>query len=1388
MLTLRLMAAGCVAALMFHVKHCHAADAAQPLAALERSYVEQIRPLIAQHCDECHANDLIESQIDLGSMPDFADVRRSPETWQRVFDMVRTNQMPPEDSDPLSAADRTALLEWLPEYLPIEAALRDGDPGRVVLRRLNNAEYTHTIRELTGVDSLDPAREFPVDSAAGEGFTNTGAALVMSPALLAKYFDAAKQIADHVVLLPDGFRFSPSTDRSDWSMEVLTRIQDVYRRHSGGEGGTAVDWRGVQVETDLSGTLSIEPYLAAMLLQRDDLAAGRTTPADVAVDAGLSSKYLATLWNVLSRDNETSLLLRRLRADWSSAGPEDAGVLAAEIGRWQQALWKFNPVGQIGRHLGGTMGPERWMAPVIPLIARQDVRLKLEAPADAKEITLYLTAGNAGDGAEQDLVVWENPRLVAAGRADLPLRDVRSTVAALAACRASVAESVERCLAAAAEATPSIDDAVVQALAKQHDVEPAILSAWLELLGLIGPAPADGLLPNPQRETAGYQFIQGWIGGDALSVVANSSDEHVRIPGNMPPHSVAMHPLPDRAVLVGWRSPVTTTLVIAGGVQHAHPECGNGVTWSLELRRGRTAQQLASGTAQGATKISIGPVEEVGVHADDVVVLVVGPREGNHACDLTAVDLTLTSAEREWDLARDVSSDILAGNPHDDGFGNAGVWLFASEPIGGGSRWPIPAGSLLARWQSAASSEARAALAGSLQRLLAEDAGQPPAAAPDAALRELLTSVNGPLLSTVHTLQSAKPQAGNADTSEFGVDRQLFGAHPGGGTIGERDLCVAAPSLIEVRLPVDLIEGCEFVTVGRLGDVSSNDGSVQLQALTAPPESPDLTPAAPIVVGENSDARRRFETAFDDMRQLFPAALCYARIVPVDEVVTLNLYFREDDELRRLMLNDEQAAELDRLWDELLYISREPLMLLSAYEQLAEYATQDRPDKVIEFAPLREPITARAAAFRQRLIDTEAAHFGQLLSFAERASRRPLRAEESQQLRDLYAELRRQELSHDEAFRLTLARVLVSPEFLYHLERPGAGTEAQPVTVYELASRLSYFLWSSLPDEELLRAAADGALQSDEEVLSQLRRMLADPRAQRMAGEFAAQWLHVYQFDQLDEKSARHFPTFAALRDDMYQETLLFFADLFQNDRSVLSMLDADYTFLNEDLAAHYGIPNVTGSEWRRVEGVQQYGRGGILTQAAPLAQHSGASRTSPILRGNWLSEVVLGEKLPRPPKGVPVLPETPPEGRTERQLIELHSSDPACAKCHDRIDPLGFVLESFDAIGRFRERDAAGLQIDSHTVLQDGTELGGLDGLKKWLLQQRRADFVRQFNKKLLGYALGRSVQFSDRPLLDRMDAALRERDYRVSAVLEAIVLSQQFREIRGAEFAEGR
>ena len=592
--------------------------------------------------------------------------------------------------------------------------------------------------------------------------------------------------------------------------------------------------------------------------------------------------------------------------------------------------------------------------------------------------------------------------------------------------------------------------------------------------------------------------------------------------------------------------------------------------------------------------------------------------------------------------------------------------------------------------------------------------------------------------------------------------------------------------MTEIRLPADLAEGCEFVTTGILESKSESEGGVQLRVLSSKPEAVgSLSPDTPILAAQGGKSTTRIEDACNAFRHCFPAAICYYRIVPVDEVITLALFHREDDQLCRLMLDAAQKAKIDRLWEELHYISRDALTVVDAFGQLMEYATQDSDPRLFE--PLRKPINERAAAFRQALTNSEPRHLESIIEFASGAYRRPLSAAEKDELGELYRKLRQQELPHEEAFRLTLARVLVSPSFLYRLEKPGPGKAASPVSDWALASRLSYFLWSSDPDSALRDAAASGALHSTDALRAQARRMLRDGRVRRLATEFGCQWLHIHDFDEFDEKSERHFPTFAGLRGAMYEESILFFTDMFQHNRSVLDMLDGDYAFLNEALAKHYGIPGVSGTEWKRVNNVRPYGRGGILGLGATLAKQSGASRTSPILRGNWVCEVLLGEKLPRPPKDVPKLPEdeTVTEGMTVRQLVERHTSDPKCARCHARMDPYGYALEEFDAIGRRREKDLGGRLIETRVKLMDGTEFAGLEGLRGYLSNQRRDVVLRQFCRKLLGYALGRATLLSDEPLLEEMLAKLKANDYRMDTTIETVVLSRQFREIRGIDTA---
>ena len=1387
------------------------------------TYVNDIRPIVSRHCEKCHSQELSEAEIDLTAFPSLAEIRKKPETWQKVSEILEAGQMPPKDAPQLSDGDRSKLQQWVRGYLKTEAQTRAGDPGRVVLRRLNNVEYTNTIRDLTGVTTLTPAREFPVDSAAGEGFTNLGNALVMSPALVTKYLDAAKEIANHAVLLPNGFRFSPAVTPRDWTEEYLAEIRNLYAEYTDAKGGTQVNLQGIVFDTNGGGRLPIQKYLEATLVMRDLLATktAQLEPnppeievnkaiSEIAREQKLSPKYLRLLWDSLN-GKERSFLLDGLRSRWRASKPADATSIAAIIARWQQSLWRFTSIG----HIGKVGGPKAWMEPVSPMTTRSEIRTKLPASTDGEQVTVYLTAMDAGDGNDHDFVVWQQPRLVAAGRPDVLLRDVRAVTRELSERRDQVFASTVKCLNAVAEASATQGKTELAELARRYDLDKDVLAAWLDYLGVGtgGPVKIENHFTNKISNSSGYAFVNGW-GSDATPlIVANSSDQHVRIPGNMKPHGIAVHPSPTLQAVVGWRSPVTATVRIEAKVQHAHPECGNGVTWSLELRRGATRQRLRTGISQGAQVVIVEPIEKLSIQPEDVVSLLIGPRDGNHSCDLTAVDLVIKAAGEGgavWDLAADVSPDVQAANPHADRLANEGVWHFYTEPVTGAQQGVvIPAGSLLTAWQSATNPDEQQKLATSVQKLLIDE---PPVTkdSPDAQLRRQLSSLSGPLF-RVMTRSTIEKSTGSSTASnkarpEWGPDPAIFGRHPDGQAVEPGNLCVKAPSVIEVRLPADFAEGCELVTAGVLHRETGSEGTVQIQVSTTRPDSVAglvastvteinansqwtdnnrrLQYSTPILVSEGSAASRRVESAFETFRNLFPAALCYSRIVPVDEVVTLTLFYREDHHLSRLMLDETQAAKLDRLWNELHFVSHDKLTLVDGFKQLMEFATQDADPKVFE--PLRKPIHDAAEAFQKELLDSEPRQVDRLIEFAARAYRRPLRSGEAEELRGLYHKLREQELPHDEAFRFTLARVLIAPSFLYRVEpfppEAAPGSPAAAVTDYALASRLSYFLWSSPPDAELLRLAESNRLHEREVLMSQARRMLKSDRIRSLSTEFACQWLGVRDFDSHSEKSDQFFPTFTALRGDMYEESVRFFADLFQRDGSLLEILDADHTFLNESLAKHYAIPGVTGTEWRRIDGIKQYGRGGILTLATTLAQQSGASRTSPILRGNWVLETLLGEKLPRPPKNVPPLPESETEADlTVRELVERHRTIPECAHCHERIDAFGFSLEGFDAIGRRRDKDLGGRLIDVNVELKNGTRFSGESGLRTYILDARKNDFLKHFCRKLLGYYLARGVQFSDEPLLEEMMTSLKSSNYRFSVAIETIVRSQQFRFHRG-------
>lgn len=1353
------------------------ADAAAGDEAANRDYQANVQPLLKKYCFECHSEndgDLVEGEIDFDQFANVADMRRAVKVWIKVRSMIDSGQMPPNDAPKPKGPELKLMRDWVRGFLLQEARRHAGDPGPVVLRRLSNAEYNYTLQDLTGVESLDPTREFPVDGAAGEGFTNTGSAQSMSPSLVQKYLDAAKEVSNHLVLLPDGVTFSPHTTRRDQTDELAARIQAFYRQFTTEGGGQSVNLQGIRFDTNQGGVLPLRQYLAATVEERDALMRKTKSIDDVASQRGLNARYLATLWTALTTHGDSpSALLDSVRQQWQQTDPASISPLVAAIETQQKILWQFNSIGHIGKD-----GKERtWMEPVSPLVDRRDFRLPLpEGPAS--DVSVFLTASDAGDGREHDFTVWENPRLVTENGPDIALRDLAGLQKRLQVLQREALSRTTDYLAAATRAAslgPDVSAEQIATLAAKHKLDLPALRVWLEYLAISDSGPV--LVSGHFEQTVSngdYDFIKGWGTGATPIVNSNASDQEVRLPGIARPHQIQAHPSPTLFAAIGWQSPISGLVQIDARLSDAHPECGNGQEWFVQHRTGRKVGNLWQGQFNVGGSATMPPAK-ISVRKGELVSFLLGPRDGSHSCDLTEMNLVVTELsgeKRVWDLAKDVADDLLAGNPHADSHGNARTWHFYKGEMStvdqqSGSLVSVPADSVLARWQQERDPGRKAELARAVQQLAT---GQPPADAnsPDGVLHAQLMNL------------ALSPHSLDALLTDVEADAR-FGRHPLGHNMPTADLVVQAPSTIEFRIPATLAAGRELVVNGRLDAKDGRDGSVRLEA-TLQPLAPAAIPASsPIVTSSGSEARSRVETAFNEFRELFPPNLCYARIVPVDEVVTLTLFYRQDDALRRLMLDDDQAAGLDRLWDELFYVAQEPLRFEVAFEQIREFATQDRPDLVKVWDPLKPKVIARANDFRKRLVDTEPAHLQAVLDFSDRAWRRPLTAAERDSLTGLYRNLRAADIPHDEAIRLTLARVLTSPAFLYRREVQPDGSTPLPVRDAELASRLSYFLWSSAPDSELRRLADANSLTNKDAFAQQTRRMLADPRTRRLAVQFACQWLHVRNFDQNDEKNEALYPEFASLRDDMYEETVAFFEDMFRNDGSILDLLGADHTFLNETLAKHYGIEGVSGDTWRRVDGIRSRQRGGVLAMATFLASQSGASRTSPILRGNWVYETLLGEKLPKPPPNVPQLPEEVPTGLTARQLIEQHSVAPGCVECHILIDPYGFSLEQYDVLGRVRPAP-----VDTKTKLVGGEEITGIDGLRNYLLTTRRDDVIRQFCRKLLGFALGREVQLSDEVLLADMLKSLEANGFRFSVAVQSIVDSRQFREIRGSQWSE--
>jgi hypothetical protein len=1069
------------------------ARAAEPFA-------DKIRPFLTSYCLDCHGEKKAEAELNLARYTSTTMLADDFRQWEHVVTFLKSGEMPPETAKQPSDAERAAILSALSDVMLGEARKMAGDPGAVLPRRLSNAEYNYSVRDLTGFD-IRPADSFPVDPASGEGFSNTGEALLMSPSLFKKYYNAAQFVADHIDFTPSGWAFAPYpvSTYADQKKYHEQAILNFYQRH-------AVDY---------------ESYLAAAMTHRQH---PEIALVQLATQRRQSPRYLISLWNMLS------------------GNPDDA----RHYQKWLRLRWQSLPTGD-----NATQSPE------IKAFARDLSRLgEMLTPRETEAIV-----SNAGNGPIQHI---ERRNKTARSR------DTFNT---------SLISDARRF------------HLEIRDLAKKDSVTIVLQAAALD-------ATDDG---------AGFVILKD------LNFTTANADQY---------------------------------------------------------------------------------------------------KPNDDKRNLSLSTILKTHAPEQWETLS-----------------------FGKHPFG-------------------------------------------------------------------DVLEASSIAIQTGTTVEFQVPRAAFA--------NEKNIT--------------------FYVDARLDREHSKSGLIRFSLLDHAAGGNRLDEQSfPLVNPDHASAKELRESC-QSLCQVFPNRFFY-----VDDTRGLSAgfhltegFFRDDQPLCRHVLSDQENEELDRLWNELEFGTQIAEKMLRGFvffersernfmkhpdfdafkeedPELAREATVLRleqayfkrsgvkgSDEELVTHPIHMFFADIRDGLRQRTEQLHAArplYLKQLEAFAQRASRRPLSAAELQQVRDFYQKLCDQpEYGIERAVRASVVRLLVSPHFCYRIDPAPAGDATLPLSDLALASRLSFFLWSSMPDDELLAVAADGKLHDPRVLAAQTQRMLKDPKVSGFALEFLGPWLRYRDFLEQESVSRELFPMFdAQLKQSMFEEPTRLATHLIQQNRPVSELLNGDTTLVNRRLAQHYGLPfNGGADDWTEVSGLHGRGRSGLLGMAVFLTKNSQPQRTSPVKRGFWVVHHLLGEHIPAPPADVVALPakETETQGKTIRQLLALHTDDFKCARCHRRFDAVGLSMEGFDAIGRRRDKDLAGRAVDDLVDLPTGKQARGVAEYSQYLAAERADDFNKTLCRKLLGYALGRSVQLSDQPLLDTMQVRLKE-DGRFHTLFEVVISSPQFRNQRCRDFS---
>ena len=678
-----------------------------------------------------------------------------------------------------------------------------------------------------------------------------------------------------------------------------------------------------------------------------------------------------------------------------------------------------------------------------------------------------------------------------------------------------------------------------------------------------------------------------------------------------------------------------------------------------------------------------------------------------------------------------------------------------------------------------------------------------------------------------------------------------FGKRPGGDDIDQDSFVVKAPAVIEIPITADMqreLAEQHLLLKCQLDPKHSRDGSALVQTFVREIPVREISTSrfdgkVTHLIYSESETAKKLAEAGEGFCAAFPNRFFY-----VDEVRGLAAgfhlvegFFRDDQPLVHKVLNEAEREQLDRLWQELDFVTNSTENLLRGFVWFERSEREVLHDKRFDFLRSEDPALVepemltkfeklyldkmgikriddsldaespdakytmirgffdqirRGLAQQLNLTDVAQQHaLEDLKVLATSAYRRTLRDGEFESLQSLYGKLRREGQSVEDSARGVLIAILMSPNFCYHTRSTVPSGGIHQLGDDDLASRLSYFLWSSLPDDELLAAAKSGAIGREDELIAQTRRMLKNYKVEAFAREFFGQWLRYRDYLDKDPINAAAFPqTTSELRIAIAEEPVRLITHLIQRDQPITELLNSDMTFLNNALAKHYGgelekqyrqlASADKHAEWLPVTGLRSAGRGGLFGMAVTLTKNSAGERTSPVKRGFWTVHHLLGQHFPPPPANVPELPASEKVATaTIRQLLAAHVSQRQCAMCHTHFDGIGLAMEGFDAIGRTRTEDGAGRAVDNVATLPNGKTAAGISGLIAYIDEHRRDDFVKTLCRKFLGYALGRSVELSDQPLLDQMQKSLEHNQYRFSVLFEEVVCSPQFRNQRGAQ-----